>query len=39
MRYKDYVDVVSKDRAETLAPHQPMDHAINLEPDVNLPYS
>jgi hypothetical protein len=38
MRYKDYVDIFSKDRAETLAPHWPIDHAINLEPDFNLLY-
>jgi len=38
VRYKDYVDVFSKDRAENLAPHRPIDHAINLEPDINLPY-
>jgi len=38
VRYKDYVDVFSKDRAETLSPHRPIDHAIDLEPDFNLPY-
>jgi hypothetical protein len=38
MRYKDYVDVFSKDRAETLAPHRPIDHPIGLELDFNLPY-
>jgi len=38
VRYKDYVDVFSKDRAETLAPHRPIDHPIDLEPDFNLPY-
>jgi len=38
VRYKDYVDVFSKDRAETLAPDWPIDHAIDLEPDFNLPY-
>ena len=24
--------------ADTLPPHRPIDHAINLEPDLNLPY-
>jgi hypothetical protein len=38
VRYKDYVDVFSKDRAETLAPHWPIDHAIDLEPGCNIPY-
>jgi len=31
MRYKDYVDVFSKDMAETGAPHWPIDHTIDLE--------
>jgi hypothetical protein len=39
VRYKDYVDVFSKDRAVTLEPHRPIDHAINLKPVFNLPYS
>jgi hypothetical protein len=26
VRYKDYVDVFSKNRAETIAPHHPIDH-------------
>jgi len=38
VRYKDYVDVFSKDRAETLAQHQPIDHTIDLERAFNLPY-
>jgi hypothetical protein len=38
VRFKDYVDVLSKDRAETLAPHWPIDLAIVLEPEFNLPY-
>jgi len=38
VRYKDYVDVSIKDRAETLALQRPLDHAIELEPDFNLPY-
>jgi hypothetical protein len=31
------VDVFTKDRAETLAPHWPIDHAIDLEPGFNIP--
>jgi hypothetical protein len=38
VRYKDYVDVFSKDRAETLAQHRRIDHAIHLEPGFNIPY-
>jgi hypothetical protein len=38
MRYKDYVDVFSKERAETLAPHQPIDYVIDQEPGFNIPY-
>jgi len=38
MRYKTYVDIFSKVRAVTLAPHWPIDHPIDLEPDFNLPY-
>ena len=38
MRYKDYVDVFCKDRAETLALHRPIDQAIDLDPDFNFPY-
>ena len=38
MRYNHYVDVFSKDRAETVAPDWPIDHAIDLEPDFNLAY-
>jgi hypothetical protein len=37
VRYKDYVDVYSKDRAKTLAPHRPIDHTIDQEWDFNLP--
>jgi hypothetical protein len=39
VRYKDCEDVFSKDRAETLAPHRPIDDAIHLQPDVNLPHA
>jgi len=38
VRYKDYVDIFSNDRAETLAPHRPIDHTMDLEPGFNLPY-
>ena len=38
MRYKDYVNVFSKDRAETLTPHRPIDHAFDLEPGFHIPY-
>jgi len=38
MRYKDYLDVFSKDRGETLALHRPIDHVINLEPGFNIQY-
>jgi hypothetical protein len=32
------VHVLSKDRAETLAPHRPIDHVIDLEPGFKIPY-
>jgi len=32
------VDVFSKTKAETLAPHRPIDHAIDLEPGFKIPY-
>jgi hypothetical protein len=38
VRYKDYVHVFSKDRAETPAAHRPIDHTIDLEPGFNIPY-
>jgi len=38
VRYKDYVDIFSKDRAENLAPCRPIDHVIDLEPSFNIPY-
>jgi hypothetical protein len=38
VRYKDYVDVFSKDRAETLALHRPIDHGIALEPGSHMTY-
>jgi len=38
VRYKDCVDVFNKYRAETLSPHRPIDHTIDLEPGINMPY-
>jgi hypothetical protein len=32
------VDVLGKTKAETLAPHRPIDHAIDLEPGFKIPY-
>jgi hypothetical protein len=37
-RYQDFVDVFRKSKAETLPPHRPIDHAIDLEPGYKLPY-
>jgi hypothetical protein len=36
--YGEFVDVFSKDMAETLPPHRSTGHAIDLEPGYNLPY-
>jgi len=36
--YGEFVEVFSKDKAQTLPPHRPTDHAIDLEPGYNLPY-
>jgi len=36
--YRDFVEVFSKPKAETLPPHWSTDHAIDLEPGYNLPY-
>jgi len=38
VRYKDYMDVFREDRAETLAPHRAIVHAIDLKPGFNIPY-
>jgi hypothetical protein len=35
--YREFVEVFSKE-AETLAPHQSIDHAIDFEPGYNLLY-
>jgi hypothetical protein len=36
--YGEFVEVFSKDKAETLPPHGSTDHAIDFEPGDNLPY-
>jgi len=36
--YGEFVEVFSKEKAETLPPHCSIDHAIDLEPGDNLPY-
>jgi len=36
--YGEFVDVFSKESAETLPPHRSTDHAIDLKPGYNLPY-
>jgi hypothetical protein len=36
--YGEFVEVFSKDKAETLPPHRSTDHTIDLEPSYNLPY-
>jgi len=36
--YSEFVDIFSKAKAETLAPHLSIDHAIDLEPGFKLPY-
>jgi hypothetical protein len=36
--YSEFMDVFSKAKAETLAPHRSIDHAIDLEPGFKLPY-
>ena len=37
-KYSEFVEVSSKKKAETLAPHRPIDHAIDIEPGHQLPY-
>jgi hypothetical protein len=37
-KYSEFVEVFSKTKAETLAPHRPIDHAIHIEPGSQLPY-
>jgi hypothetical protein len=36
--YRKFVEVFSKDKAETLPPHRSTDHVIDLEPGYYLPY-
>jgi hypothetical protein len=36
--YRDFLDIFSKKKAETLPPHRSTDRAINLEPGTKLPY-
>jgi hypothetical protein len=36
--YRTFVEVFSKDKAETLPPHRSTDHVIDLEPGYYLPY-
>jgi len=36
--YREFVEVISKAKAEALRPHRSIDHAIDLEPSYNLPY-
>jgi hypothetical protein len=36
--YRDFLDIFSKQKAEKLPPHRPIDHAIDLEPGTKLPY-
>jgi hypothetical protein len=37
-QYRDFVEVFSKTKAETLPPHRPVDHTIDVEPGYKLPY-
>jgi len=37
-QFQELVDVLSKEKAETLPPHRQIDHAINLQPDSKPPY-
>jgi hypothetical protein len=36
--YRDFLNIFSKKKVETLPPNRPTDHAIDLEPDTKLPY-
>jgi len=36
--YKEFVDIFSKTKVETLPPHRTTDHATDLEPNTKLPY-
>jgi hypothetical protein len=37
-KYSEFVEVFSKTKADTLAPHRAIDHAIDLEPGSKIPY-
>jgi len=37
-KYTEFVEVFSKTKAETLAPHRSIDHAIDLEQGCQIPY-
>jgi hypothetical protein len=36
-KYSEFGEVFSKNRADTLAPHRSIDHAINLDPGCKIP--
>jgi hypothetical protein len=36
--YRDFLDIFSKKKAETLPPHRPTDHTIDQEPGTKQPY-
>jgi hypothetical protein len=36
--YREFLDIFSKKKAETLSPHRSTDHAIDLESGTRLPY-
>ena len=38
IKYSEFVEVFSKAKADTLAPHRSIDHAIDLEPGCKIPY-
>ena len=37
-KYSEFVEAFSKTKADTLAPHRSIDHAIDLEPGCKIPY-
>jgi hypothetical protein len=37
-QYQEFVEVFSKEKAQTLPPHRQIDHANDLEPDKKVPY-
>jgi len=38
-QYQEFLEVFSKEKAETLQPHSTIDHTIKLEPQDTLPYT